>query len=152
MKCDYAVNEFDVDACVDYRADGFSTRLAAPMPAGIDIYFEIVEGAIFDAVLPHRNPFARIPLCGMTSDYNSTEHFGIRNLGVALNNRIKMQGFIISYHLDRWSEALTGLTRLVRDGQIKYRETITQGLENAPKTLVGLFKRENNGKQPVRLT
>ena len=151
-KCAYVVKELGFDACIDHRAGDLPKTLAAATPKGIDVYFENVGGAILDAVLARCNPFARIPLCGMIADYNAVERYGVKNLMAAVGSRIKLQGFIVTDHLDRWPEALAQLGQWVKDGKLKYRETVTQGLENAPKAFIGLLKGENFGKQVVKLT
>ena len=152
-KCDFVVKELGFDACVDHRAGDLGKALAEATPKGIDVYFENVGGPILDHVLLRCNPFARIPLCGMVSQYNATDdRYGVKNLMMGVAMRIKLQGFIVSDHLDRWPEALAQLAQWVREGKIKYRETVTEGLENAPRAFIGLLKGENFGKQLVKLT
>jgi NADPH-dependent curcumin reductase len=151
-KCDYVVKELGFDACIDHRAGKLSEALAAATPKGIDVYFENVGGALLDAVLLRCNPFARIPLCGMVSQYNATtDRYGVQNLMMAVAMRIKLQGFIVSDNMARWPEALKELAQGVRDGRIKYRESVTQGLENAPRAFIGMLKGENFGKQLVKI-
>ncbi|HEV2548355.1 MAG TPA: NADP-dependent oxidoreductase [Stellaceae bacterium] len=151
-KCDYVVNELGFDHCIDHRTGDLAKALAEATPKGIDVYFENVGGPLLDAVLLRCNPFARIPLCGMVSQYNATDdRYGVKNLMMAVGMRIKLQGFIVSDHLDRWPVALKELASLVREGKLKYRETVTQGLENAPRAFIGLLKGENFGKQIVKL-
>jgi NADPH-dependent curcumin reductase CurA len=151
-KCDFVRKELSFDACIDHRAGDLVKALAAAAPNGIDIYFENVGGPLLDAVLALCNPFARIPLCGMVSQYNAgDERYGVKNLMAAVGMRIKLQGFIVSDHLNRWPEALKELAEGVRSGKIKYRETVTQGLENAPRAFIGLLKGENFGKQLVKV-
>jgi hypothetical protein len=150
-KCRYVVDELGFDACVDYKVPSFAADLEAATPKGVDVYFENVGGAVLDAVAPRLNPFARMPLCGLISQYNETEPKGLSNLRVFLSNRIKLQGFIVSDRLELWPQALKELAEWVSGGKIKYRETIAQGLENAPKAFIGLLKGENFGKQLVRL-
>jgi NADPH-dependent curcumin reductase len=150
-KCDYVVKELGFDACIDHRAGDLPQALAAATPNGIDIYFENVGGPLLDAVLLRCNPFARIPLCGMVSQYNATERYGVQNLMMAVGMRIRLQGFIVSDNMARWPEALKELAEGVRGGRIKYRETITEGLENAPRAFIGMLKGENFGKQLVKL-
>jgi NADPH-dependent curcumin reductase len=151
-KCDFVTKELGFDACIDHRAGDLVKALSAAAPKGIDIYFENVGGALLDAVLVLCNPFARIPLCGMISQYNAgDERYGVKNLMAAVGMRIKLQGFIVSDHMNRWPEALKELSEGVRSGKIKYRETVTQGLENAPRAFIGLLKGENFGKQLVKV-
>jgi NADPH-dependent curcumin reductase CurA len=151
QKCAYVTGELKFDACIDHRGGNWSEELAQATPEGIDVCFENVGGPVLDGVLARCNPFARIPLCGMISDYNANERYGIQNLVSAVGNRIKLQGFIISDHLDIWREALVQLAQWMREGKIKYRETVTHGLENAPAAFIGLFKGENFGKQIIKL-
>lgn len=150
-KCDYVVNELGFDACVDYKAPDFEQKLKDATPKGIDVYFENVGGAVLEAVLRRVNPFARIPLCGMISQYNETEPRGPRNFVVAVPMRVKMQGFIVSDRLDLWPQALKELGELVAGGKLKYRETVADGIDNAPKAFLGMLKGENFGKQLVKL-
>src|SRR2546423_1519777 len=131
-KCDYVTQELGFDACIDYRGDDWSKALSAEAPKGIDVYFENVGGPILDAVLAQCNPFARIPLCGMIAEYNSSERYGVKNLISVVPNRIRLEGFIVSDHLPLWPEALAQLAGWVRDGKIKYHEAVTEGLERAP--------------------
>jgi NADPH-dependent curcumin reductase CurA len=145
------VKALGFDACIDHRAGDFRDQLAAATPKGIDVYFENVGGGILDEILLRLNAFARIPLCGLISQYNATEPYGVRNVFALLANRATLRGFIVSDHLDRWPVALAELAQGVAQGKIKYRETVTQGLENAPKAFIGLLKGENFGKQVVKL-
>lgn len=151
-KCRYVVEELGFDACVDYKAGRLWDDLSAATPKGIDIYFENVGGEIFDTVLRRLNAFARIPLCGVISQYNATEPYGVKNIGSLLVNRVKLQGFIVFDHLPRWPAALNDLAQWVAEGKLKYRETVVQGLQNAPAAFIGLLGGKNFGKQLVKLT
>jgi NADPH-dependent curcumin reductase len=153
QKCDYVTQELGFDACIDHRSDteNLFKALAAATPKGIDVYFENVGGPILDAVLSRCNTFARIPLCGMIADYNAKERYGVRNLIAAVGSRIKLEGFMISDHFPLWPEALAQLAQWVSEGKIKYRETITNGIESASAAFIGLFKGENFGKQIVKI-
>jgi hypothetical protein len=151
-KCDYVVNELGFDACVDYKAGRLNEDLRAAAPKGIDCYFENVGGEILDAVLRQMNAFSRIAVCGLISQYNATEPYGVKTFQSILTNRIKVQGFIVSDRMELWAQALPELIGWVASGKIKYRETVAQGLENAPKAFIGLLKGENFGKQLVKLT
>jgi NADPH-dependent curcumin reductase CurA len=150
-KCDYVVKELGFDACIDYKAGRLAADLEAATPDGIDVYFENVGGEVLQAVIPRLNPFARIPLCGLIADYNATSPQGIPDLRQFLFKRIKLQGFICSDTPELWPEALQQLADLVEDGSLKYRETVVEGIENAPRAFVGLFKGENFGKLIVKL-
>jgi NADPH-dependent curcumin reductase CurA len=150
-KCDYVVNELGFDACIDYKAPDFYDNLKAATPDGVDVYFDNVGGEILDSVLRRMNPFGRIPLCGLISGYNATEPYALKNYRILLTMRCKMQGFIVTDHLPLWPEALKGLVQGVAEGKLKYRETVTEGLENAPTAFIGLLKGDNFGKQLVKV-
>ncbi len=149
-KCRYVVDELGFDACVDYKAGNLWKDIKAATPDGIDCLFENVGGEIFDTLLGRMNAFSRIALCGLISQYNSEPH-AMKNIGSVLINRIRMQGFIVSEHMERWPVALQELGQGVASGKIKYRETVAQGLENAPQAFIGLLKGANLGKQLVKL-
>jgi NADPH-dependent curcumin reductase CurA len=151
QKCDYVVKELGFDACVDYKAGALNDDLKAAVPGGIDCYFENVGGEILDAALRRMNAFSRVAVCGLISQYNATEPYGVKTFQSILTNRIKVQGFIVSDRMELWPKALPDLAGWVAAGRIKYRETVTEGLENAPKAFIGLLKGENLGKQLVRL-
>jgi NADPH-dependent curcumin reductase len=151
QKCDYVMQELGFDVCIDHRSGDWFEALAAATPKGIDVYFENVGGPILDAVLARCNPFARVPLCGMIAEYNAKERYGVKNLIAAVGSRIKLEGFIISDHFEVWPEALGQLAQWVKEGKIKYRETVTEGVESAPAAFIGLFKGENFGKQIVKI-
>jgi len=149
-KCRYVVEELGFDACIDYRRDDVGRALKAAAPDGVDGYFENVGGEIMDAVLPRMNAFGRIALCGLIAGYNG-EPIPIRNPSWFLVSRLKLQGFIVSEHMQLWPQALKELGGHVAAGRIRYRESIAQGLENAPDAFIGLLKGQNLGKQLVRL-
>jgi NADPH-dependent curcumin reductase CurA len=150
-KCDYVVKEFGFDACVDYKAGRLNQDLKAAVPNGVDCYFENVGGEILDAVLRRTNPFSRIAVCGQISQYNATEPYAVKTFRAILTNRIKVQGFIVGDRMNLWPQALKDLSGWVASGKLKYRETVAQGLENAPKAFIGLLKGQNFGKQLVKL-
>ena len=150
-KCDHVVNDLGFDACVDYKGGNLMKDLAAATPKGIDIYFENVGGDVLDAVTLRLNPFARIPLCGLISQYNEVRPRGLDYLVMLLINRVKLQGFIVSDYIDRAAPALAELAKWIGEGKIKYRETIADGIESAPRAFIGLLKGENVGKQLVKL-
>jgi NADPH-dependent curcumin reductase CurA len=150
-KCDYVVKQLGFDACVDYKAGALNDDLKAAVPDGIDCYFENVGGEILDAALRRMNAFSRIAVCGLISQYNATEPYGVKTVQSILTNRIKVQGFIVSDRMELWPKALADLAGWVAAGKIKFRETVTEGLENAPRAFIGLLKGENFGKQLVRI-
>jgi len=150
-KCRYVVEELGLDACVDYKAGRLWEDLSQATPKGIDVYFDNVGGEILDTVLRRLNPFARIPLCGLISQYSATEPYALKNAGALLVNRVKLQGFIVSDHLPRWKAALADLAQWLSEGKIKYRETIAEGLRSAPSAFIGMLEGRNFGKQLVKL-
>jgi len=151
-KCAWAVKELGFDACVSHRSDALDEELRQACPAGIDVYFENVGGAVLDAVLTLINPNARIPLCGLISQYNATERPPGPNLRALLVNRALLQGFIVSNHLDRMPDFLRDCTQWMQEGRLKYREDVVVGLENAPSALIGLLEGRNFGKLLVRVS
>ena len=149
-KCDYAVSDLGFNACVDYKAAGWKEALKAAAPAGIDRVFENVGGEIFDTILGSMNPFGRIAVCGLISGYNGAP-MPLNNFRSVLVNKLRIQGFIISDHLELWPQAHRELAELVIAGRLKYRETVADGLENAPKAFMGMLKGANFGKKIVKL-
>ena len=151
-KCDYVVQELGFDACVDYKAGKLLEDLRAACPKGIDANFENVGGPVLDTVLRLMNLRSRIAICGLISDYNAKEPYGVKTLRSILVNRIKVQGMIVFDWADRYPEANQALLALLAGGKLKTRESVVQGLESAPKGFIGLLKGENFGKQLVKLT
>ncbi|RTL39958.1 MAG: NADP-dependent oxidoreductase [Burkholderiales bacterium] len=153
-KCRYVVEELGFDACIDYKQHGdvrsLSAALKAECPNGIDGYFENVGGYILDAVLLRANAFSRVAMCGMISGYDG-QPIPMAAPQLILVNRMKVEGFIVSEHMDVWPEALKELGGLVATGRLKYRESIAQGLASAPEAFMGLLKGKNFGKQLVKL-
>jgi len=150
-KCAYVQNDLGFDACVDYKAGRLNDDLKAALPKGVDCYFENVGGEILDMVLRRMNAFSRIAVCGLVSQYNATDPYGVKTFQSILTNRIKVQGFIVSDRMELWPKALADLAGWVAGGKIKYRETVTEGIENAPRAFIGLLKGENFGKQLIKL-
>ena len=150
-KCDYVLHELGFDACIDYKAGNLAADLTAACPKGVGVYFDNVGGPILDAVLTHMNAFSRIALCGQISGYNNPDALTVHNFRSFLVNRIQLRGFICSDHMDLWRPALKELGSLVHDGKLKYRESIAQGIESAPKAFIGLLNGQNFGKQLVKL-
>ena len=153
-KCRAVVDEFGFDACIDYRQhpdlESLSRALKQACPQGIDGHFENVGGMILDAVLLRANAFSRVAMCGMIAGYNG-EPIPLAAPQLILINRMKVQGFIVSEHMQHWPRALKELGAAVAAGQLKYRESIAQGIEAAPEAFFGLLKGRNFGKQLVRL-
>ncbi|MDA5488398.1 NADP-dependent oxidoreductase [Yersinia kristensenii] len=157
-KCRYVVEELGFDVCIDHRATDFAQQLEKACSEGIDIYYENVGGAVFDAVLPLLNSRARIPVCGLIARYNDTElPDGPDRLpllqSIILRKRIRMQGFIIfddyAHHFD---DFLQQMTPWVEQGKIKFREDLVDGLENAPQAFIGLLQGKNFGKLVIRVS
>jgi NADPH-dependent curcumin reductase len=156
-KCRYVVDELGFDFCVDHHAADLPGHLAAACPKGIDVYFESVGGAVFDAVLPLLNTKARIPVCGLIAGYNATglppgpDRLGLL-VGTLLRKRILMQGFIIfDDYGSRWPEFAGAMREWVLDGRVKAREDIVFGLENTPEAFIGLLQGHNFGKLVIQV-
>ncbi|KQP14896.1 NADP-dependent oxidoreductase [Pseudorhodoferax sp. Leaf267] len=153
-KCAYVQDELGFDECIDYKVHGdvksLSAALKAACPDGIDGYFENVGGMVLDAVLLRTNAFARIALCGMIAGYDGAP-LPLTNPSVLLINRIKLEGFIVSEHMEVWPEALAELGGLVASGKLRPRESVAEGLAAAPQAFLGLLKGKNFGKQLVKL-
>lgn len=150
-KCRYVVDELGFDACIDYKGGRLVEDLKAATPGGVDVYFDNVGGPILDAVLGRMNPFSRLPLCGLISQYNATEAYGVKNFRSILVNRIRVQGFIVFDFQSDYREAMGELAGWLAAGQLRYRETIAQGLRAAPAAFVGMLRGDNLGKQLVKL-
>jgi len=151
-KCRFVVEELGFDACVNYKTDDLVPALQSACPGGVDVYFDNVGGSVLAAVLRVLNRGARIPLCGMISEYNATDPPSGPNLRPLLVNRAMIKGFIVSDHTERFPAFLKEVTPLVLQGRIKYREDLVDGLENAPSALIGLFEGRNFGKLIVRVS
>ena len=153
-KCTYAVDELGYDACIDYKvhadAASLSKALKDACPAGIDGYFENVGGMVLDAVLTRMNAFGRIALCGMIAGYDGAP-LPLTYPALILVNRLKIEGFIVSEHMEVWPEALAELGMLVGSGKLRPRESVAQGIESAPEAFIGLLKGKNFGKQLVKV-
>ena len=153
-KCRYAVQELGFDACIDYKehsdVKAMSKALKEACPDGIDGYFENVGGWIMDAVMLRMNAFSRVALCGMIAGYDGAP-LPMTNPALILINRMKIEGFIVSEHMEVWPDALTELGTLVGTGKLRPRESIAQGIAAAPEAFLGLLKGKNFGKQLVKL-
>ncbi len=153
-KCKYAVDELGFDACIDYKehsdVKAMSKALKEACPNGIDGYFENVGGWIMDAVMLRMNAFSRMALCGMIAGYDGAP-LPMANPALMLINRMKIEGFIVSEHMEVWPEALKELGTLVGTGKLRPRETVAHGIAAAPEAFLGLLKGKNFGKQLVKL-
>jgi NADPH-dependent curcumin reductase len=157
QKCAYAREELGFDACLDHHAGDLAQQLAAACPKGIDVYFESVGGAVLYAVIPLLNVGARVPLCGLISWYNLAKlPSGVDRtpqlLLTTLRQRVRIQGFIIFDHYRRMGAFQEDMQRWLREGRVKYREQVIEGLESAPRGLIGLLAGENFGKLVVRVS
>lgn len=148
--------EFGFDVALDHRAPDFREKLAAACPDGIDVYFENVGGAVFDAVLPLLNTFARIPVCGLVAHYNDTAPPpgpdrvpGL--MRAVLSKRLTVRGFIVYDFAEDIPAFEREMTAWVRDGKVRYREDVVEGLENAPEAFIGLLKGDNFGKLVIHV-
>ena len=153
-KCSYVTEELGFDACVDYKAGNLEEDLKQACPNGIDIYFENVGAEVSKAVAKNLNPGARIPICGFIAHYNSTnfenEETPFHVFG-ALDPVPEHRFFVVTEWFDEWAEATKDLSNWIKEGKIKYRETITEGLENAPQALRDVLTGKNFGKQVVKV-
>jgi NADPH-dependent curcumin reductase CurA len=155
-KCDYVVNELGFDACLDHHASDFAGALAAACPKGVDVYWENVGGQVFDAVLPLLNRFARVPVCGLIAWYNATElppgpdrmPLLFRSI---LTKRLTIRGFIVWDFSALEDKFRREVGQWVREGRVRYREDVREGLENAPQAFMELLEGGNFGKLLVRV-
>jgi NADPH-dependent curcumin reductase len=159
QKCRFVKDELGFDACLDHGELSFGENLKLACPKGIDIYFENVGGPVFDAVLPLLNNFARIPVCGLIAHYNATKlPAGTDRLPLPLlmrailSKRLTFRGFIYFDYASQFPDFVTDMKVWLAEGHIKYREDITDGLENAPRELIRLLKGENFGKKIIRVS
>tara|TARA_B100001059_G_scaffold229807_1_gene262953 strand:- start:142 stop:1173 length:1032 start_codon:yes stop_codon:yes gene_type:complete len=155
-KCQYAKEVLGFEECIDHKADDFAEQLAKACDNGIDVYFENVGGKVFDAVMPLLNTGARIPVCGLISQYNATSlpegpDRMSSLMGTLLVKRIKMQGFIIfDDYAHRYNEFATQMTEWFSQGKMHYREHLIEGLDNAPQAFMGLLEGQNFGKLVIK--
>jgi NADPH-dependent curcumin reductase CurA len=156
-KCHYVQEELGFDECLNHREPNLAERLQGACPQGIDVYFENVGGHVFEAVLPLLNNFARVPVCGLIAHYNAAgpDPGPDRLPGLMqqiLTKRLTMRGFIVADFASQFPQFLAEMSQWLRQGQIKYKEDITDGLENAPRELIGLLRGENFGKKIIRVS
>ena len=154
-KCAYVKNELGFDECLDHREPDLAAKLKDACPKGIDVYFENVGGAVFEAVFPLLNNFARVPVCGLIAHYNDTEakppKWAASLMRAVLTKRLTFRGFIVSDFAATQAEFLRDMSSWVREGRVKYKEFITDGLASAPEAFIGLLGGANFGKQLVRV-
>ena len=154
-KCDYVKKELGFDDCLDHRDPDLAAKLKDACPKGIDVYFENVGGAVFEAVFPLLNAFARIPVCGLIAHYNDTEavtpKWAPTMMRAVLTKRLTIRGFIVSDFAARHGDFLRDMSQWFREGKVKHKEFVTEGLDSAPGAFMGLLKGANFGKQLVRV-
>jgi len=154
-KCDYVKRELGFDDCLDHRDPNLSVKLKEACPKGIDVYFENVGGAVFDAVFPLLSAFARVPVCGLIAHYNDTDakppKWASSLMRATLTKRLTFRGFIVSDFAALYADFLRDMSQWVREGRVKYKEFVTEGLDSAPTAFIGLLKGANFGKQLVRV-
>lgn len=150
-KCRFVVDELGFDACVDHRAPDFAGKLAAACPNGIDVYFENVGGAVQRTVWPLLNDFARVPVCGLISQYNATSPTPGPDLVTVLRKRLLLRGFIVWDFAGKQADFLRDAGEWVRNGRLKYREDVVDGLTRASAAFLGLLQGKNFGKMLVRV-
>src|ERR1700748_1877748 len=154
-KCDFVKNELGFDECIDHRDPNLAAKLKEACPKGIDVYFENVGGAVVEAGFPLMNNFARVPVCGLIAQYNDTEasvpKWASSMMRAVLTKRLTIRGFIVSDFAARHADFLRDMSQWVREGKVRYREFVTEGLDSAPGAFMGLLKGANFGKQLVRV-
>jgi NADPH-dependent curcumin reductase len=150
-KCRFVVEKLGFDACVDHHGPDFAGQFAAACPAGIDVYFENVGGAVQQTVWPLLNDFARIPVCGLIAQYNLTAPMPGPDMFSVLRKRLTLRGFIVSDFASRQADFLRDASEWVRSGRLKYREDVVEGLENAPAAFLGMLQGKNFGKMLVKV-
>ena len=149
-KAAWLKDEAGVDAVINYKTQDLARALAEATPKGIDVYFENVGGAHLDAALPRMNVRGRIPVCGMISTYNGGGD-GVRNLFALIYGRVRMEGFVASDFPHLQAQFQADMTAWLKDGRVKYQETILEGFDRAPEGLIGLFSGVNHGKMLIRV-
>src|ERR1700736_3701833 len=154
-KCRYVKDELGFDDCLDHRDPSLAAKLKEACPKGIDVYFENVGGAVLEAVFPLLNAFARVPVCGLIAQYNDTgatpPKWASSMMRAVLTKRLTIRGFIVSDFAARQADFLRDMSQWVREGKVKHREFVTEGLDGAPAAFMGLLKGANFGKQLVRV-
>ncbi len=152
-KCDWVVDELGAEACINYRSEDVATRLAETCPGGVDVYFDNVGGETLDAVLGQIAMGARVVLCGGTSQYNNDlDWYGPKNYFNLVYKQAEMSGYFVSNFAHRFDESLARLTALVRDGRLKYREDVLEGIENVPWALIRILRGENFGIPLIKVS
>jgi NADPH-dependent curcumin reductase CurA len=152
-KCAIVVEEFGFDACCDYKSENLAEQIAAAASDGVDVYFDNVGAEMLDNILPLLKKFARVPVCGVLSQYNAQgERYGVKNTRLIFDKSLRLRGFLVSQYRDLWDQGRAELEALVASGGLRYRETIATGIRNAPEAFIGMLNGRNLGKQLVKLS
>ena len=152
-KIDFIVNELGFDAGINYKTENVEAALARECPDGIDVYFDNVGGPVTDAVLQLLNVHGRVSVCGQISQYNLPEpELAPRNMGLLIQKQAKMEGFLVFNFAHKHDHARQRMAEWIRSGQLKYKEDVVEGLENAPQAFIGMMKGENFGKLLIRVS
>ena len=152
-KIKYIVNDLGFDAGINYKTENVDSALAEACPLGVDVYFDNVGGVITDAVFDYLNVGGRISICGSISQYNQEEpEPGPRKMGLLVGKQARAQGFLVGQFRDRHEDGRQRIAGWIKEGRIKYREDVVEGLENAPRAFVGLMQGENFGKLLVKIS
>lgn len=149
-KCEYAKISLGFDECISHHDSNLGDTLSKVAPNGIDCLFESVGGSVFDSVVPHLNPFARIALCGLVSEDDFSQMHPVHLRGF-LNKRLHLQAFIAFDYLSEWESIQTELISLILDKSLQYTESVSQGIGSAPDAFIGMLNGHNLGKQLVKL-
>jgi NADPH-dependent curcumin reductase len=153
-KCDYLINELGFDAAIDHKGGNMAEELKAACPNGIDVYFENVGGEVLEAVVPLLNSGARVPICGFVSQYNKKDMSEVVNPADVLANLPEVPShrfLLVREWIKEWNDASKQLSEWVKEGRLKYREYIAEGITNAPRAFQGLLRGENFGKQLIKV-
>ena len=151
-KVDFIVNELGFDAGINYKTEDIDAALAAACPAGIDVYFDNVGGFVTDAVMQQINVHARISVCGQISQYNLAEpEMAPRNMGALIQKQARMEGFLVFNFAHKHEHARQRIAAWIRSGELRYREDVVEGLENAPQAFIGMMTGENFGKLLIKV-
>lgn len=151
-KVDFIVNELGFDVGINYKSENIAEALASACPLGIDVYFDNVGGPVSDAVMENLADFARIAVCGQISQYNTEEPvMGPRNIRLLTTHQARMEGFLVSQFANRHEEGRQRLAGWIREGKVKYKEDVVEGLERAPRAFIGMMRGENFGKLLIKV-
>ena len=152
-KVDFIVKELGFDAGINYKTEDLRSKIATLCPRGIDVYFDNVGGETSDVVMNNLADFARAIICGQISQYNLADpEMGPRNIGLLIIHQARMEGFLVTQFQNRYAEGRQRLAQWIREGKLKYREDIVDGLEKAPEAFIGMMSGKNFGKLVVRVS